>query len=178
MQAKDLVRKADTSWVTQKWVPRENLHLTLRFLGDVPEETIPDLSAQLDAACKTCSPFTLHIRSLRAIPESRHARMLWIDFVGDLDAIKHLHSVVASACAPFTTALLDRQPYHPHVTLARSHSPRPILRQALDDVHALVNGEAIPGRSIPTREIRFFSSVLTPHGPIYKTLHRIAIGSD
>src|SRR5229473_1808380 len=61
-----------------RWVRPEQIHLTLKFLGDVPEESLSDLETALRRACQASVPLELRADGLGCFPHPQNARVLWI----------------------------------------------------------------------------------------------------
>lgn len=95
-------------------VPRDNLHLTLAFLDDQPEELLQELHYTLDTL--RAAPFALRLSGLGCFG-GRHPHVLFAD-VAPNEALAQLHRQVSGA-ARRAGILLPREQYHPHVTLAR-----------------------------------------------------------
>ena len=61
-----------------KWVAAENIHLTLKFLGDTPRGRLPELGAALQAACAGLAPFEVSIEGRGCFPNLRRPRVIWV----------------------------------------------------------------------------------------------------
>lgn len=99
------------------WVPEDNMHLTLRFLGNVAEERIGALRGVMDMACSGRSAFELGLGSLGCFPLKGRPRVLWLGVEVSRD-LKQLQSgiEIAVAAAGFPH---DNQVFSPHLTLGR-----------------------------------------------------------
>lgn len=148
-----------------RWVPLENLHLTLRFLGD----TEPRLVAGLDEALGRCfadhPPLRLRLRDGGCFPPRRPARVAWVGFE-PAPALARLQSAVATAADRQLGIGSERRPYHPHLTLARPRRPWP--RQAV----ALWTGAFAGSRGTPFTacEGHLMRSHLGPSGARHERL--------
>jgi RNA 2',3'-cyclic 3'-phosphodiesterase len=98
-----------------RWLPIENVHLTLAFLGLVPDEHRPDLEKRLTRAAARHRPMTLGL----AGAGSFGSRVLFAKVGGEVEALGHLAASVAAA-ARRAKVPVDERPYRPHLTLARS----------------------------------------------------------
>lgn len=143
-----------------RWVPSENLHLTLRFVGEVDEGRGEDLH---DALAEIRAPaFDLTIAGVGLFGDRRRAKVLWAGLDPVPEALTLLQHRVDGA-AGRTVGLGDGRKFAPHITLARlDRPPHGRLQRWLDD-HALL-------RLPPFRVDAFalFSSLLRPEGPIYR----------
>ena len=102
------------------WTRAENLHLTLKFLGDVAAERIPSLADRLRAVAAGTRPFTLRVVGVGVFPNLARPRALWVDVVSP--ALPPLVHAVEVACVAEGFEP-ERRPLHPHVTLGRIRAP-------------------------------------------------------
>ena len=123
----DLKRAAGTSWV--RWTPAEQIHLTLKFLGNIPAESVPELDAALRRACAQVAPFELRVSGLDCFPDSKRPRVLWVGLGGALDRLQELQKAIVIETERWGEP--EDRPFHPHLTLGRTKSTRPRELQAL-----------------------------------------------
>ncbi|RCV54884.1 RNA 2',3'-cyclic phosphodiesterase [Marinitenerispora sediminis] len=106
-----------------RWTPREEWHLTLLFLGEVPDPEVPALRARLAREAAAHPAMELALRGAGTFPaDSERARVLWAGVEGDTEALTHLAGALHSAAAAHGVPVEPR-PYVPHVTLARTRGP-------------------------------------------------------
>jgi len=114
------------------WVAPGNLHLTLKFLGSVPEERIDAVAGALREASVDVSPFQARIRGLGAFPSARRPRVVWAGVTEGaaemIDLARRVDAALAALGFP-----RDERPFSPHVTLGRVREPgrTPTLTEAL-----------------------------------------------
>ncbi|HEX2174629.1 MAG TPA: RNA 2',3'-cyclic phosphodiesterase [Nocardioidaceae bacterium] len=113
------LRQSMPDW---RWTPPAQWHLTLAFLGEVPEETLPELSRRMGLAARRHRPFRLELAGLGAFNNLRRARILWAGVDGDREALTRLADSV-SAGARRAKIRLEERPYRPHLTLGRRRAP-------------------------------------------------------
>jgi 2'-5' RNA ligase len=101
-----------------RWSKPEQLHLTLRFLGNVVVSRIPELSAALKAVCGPLSPLQLRATGLGFFPEARVPRVLWVGVNGNGDQLSPLWAAVQAATREFTAEEPEKH-FSGHITLAR-----------------------------------------------------------
>lgn len=167
------VFRADApGWAGEKWVARENLHVTLRFLGDVPDAIVGPLGDTIAEAVARTAPFELRLAGFRSVSSARSARMLWAEFADPEGAAAALAAAVEEAVAPFSPAR-DVKPFRPHVTLARARHPRPAPREAVDAAEALLTA-GVPPLSVTRATL--YASTLTRTGPVYDLLRIFPTG--
>ena len=153
--------------VRASWVKPENLHLTLRFLGDVDEATLAGLGNSLARAYRGTEPFCLEVAGAGCFPNPRRPSVLW---VGVPDAPEALWTVqgIAEAAARECGLKAEAKTYKPHITVARIRDSRggESFSKRLDEAHAFRAGE------FSVQSMSLFSSTLTPTGAIYLTLRK------
>ncbi len=154
-------------------VAEESLHLTVRFLGDVAEEALPDVVAALREAVGTVPSGEAEARGFGAFPLLQRPRIVWCG-VDDLSgAATELEETVAPGLAELGFER-DERPFSPHVTVAR-------LRDDSRGVGALVRRlgeEAQAGTRFgrfAVHELTVFRSDLLPGGPRYSVVDRLPL---
>lgn len=105
-------------------VPEKNLHLTLSFLGDVTADAVAPLADTVRAICADSPPLRLLVAGSGAFPNAKSPRILWAGVSGDRDDLAELARRLRVACAPFAPQMA-RDPFKPHLTLARPNGARP-----------------------------------------------------
>src|ERR1700680_4986522 len=121
-----------------KWSPVYNLHVTLKFIGEWPEEKLP----QLNAALRSIPPraeIPVEVKSLGWFPNAHHPRVFWAAVVGG-DALGALARDTDAALGPLGIAKEDRA-FTAHLTLARIKEP--VQKQALRSTIQQYNTEEI-----------------------------------
>lgn len=100
-----------------RWTPERQLHLTLKFLGDVPGARIPAIEAALAVPGAASRPFGLAFEGVGAFPSLARPRVLWVGADGGPD-LPALHERVEDALGALGFEP-ETRPFHPHVTLGR-----------------------------------------------------------
>jgi 2'-5' RNA ligase len=153
-----------------RWVEPEKVHLTLLFLGQTPDDQIPNLSAKLREAFAKHPPMTLRLSGGGTFPPKRPARVAWVG----LDAPEELAAVQADAVAAAVEAVgfePETRPFTSHVTLARCEPNWP--RDAAEKFAAAFPGEVGP----PFRVDRgvLMESKLSPRGARYSVVEALPL---
>lgn len=143
----------------------ENLHFTLAFIGDVPDDATPALGAALARATKGTAPFRLTLAGTGAFPNDKRPRVLWAGTQGGEPLValaRRVQDELKTAGHP-----TDDKPFKAHVTLGRTRSPRGIdgLKRELKTHHDTPLGEC------EVNAVTLYRSTLTPQGPVYETVH-------
>ena len=147
-----------------KWVRPENMHLTLKFLGDISPDRVPPVAAALEGLAAGRAPFFFDAAGIGAFPNSRNPKVLWAGMEAE-DSLKLFHAELEAALAAMGFAREDR-PFAPHLTLGRLRDGRERkLVAGLMEQHA----DERFGRFAAER-ITFFKSELKPSGPVYEVL--------
>jgi len=143
-----------------RWVKPHQLHITLRFMGDTPEETVPAIVERL--AQVRLAPFTLTLGHAGTFPSERKARVLWLRLDPALP-LRELASNIDRALSPDGSAALRE--FSPHLTLARlKERPDAGLRRFLVE-HADDRG---PSWKVDC--FRLYRSMLHANGAVHDTI--------
>jgi len=148
-----------------KWVNPANMHLTLKFLGDVEPERIAAISAAAGEAIGRFAPFSVRLSGAGAFPSVSRPRVVWVG-VGDGAAeLGRLAAAVDEALGGIGCER-ERRRFSAHLTLGRRRSGK-----NLDELsETLARHRDYAGPAIPVSRVVLFSSVLRPTGPIYTPL--------
>ncbi|HVQ39500.1 MAG TPA: RNA 2',3'-cyclic phosphodiesterase [Pyrinomonadaceae bacterium] len=148
------------------WGRVENLHLTLKFLGDIPVASIQGLSAAAGRSVAGLSPFRISLEQTGVFPPHGAPRVLWIgvkDMEGKLAAL-HARLEIESEKAGFPK---ETRTFHPHLTLARLRKPQHARRLAT--AHLAL---AFEPAEIEVAELLVIRSELRNEGSRYTTISR------
>ncbi len=110
-----------------RWAAPENWHITLAFLGDVPERRTEDLEERLERAANKRPPMRLRMGGGGAFPNAAEARVLWTGVRGDQQALSRLATGTRAAANRAGIEVAGRR-FTPHVTLARLRRPVDVTR--------------------------------------------------
>ena len=151
-----------------KWVDIGGIHLTLKFLGNIPFKQVDEITEAIKEATQGISPFHLEISGLGAFPNLKQPRVLWVGIGEEIDKLLSLQQKIDSALARLGFAKEER-PFTAHLTLAR-------IRQGASSGERKSFGELAMSASFETRypldvkSISLMRSQLTPVGAIYTCL--------
>jgi RNA 2',3'-cyclic 3'-phosphodiesterase len=124
------------AWPGLRWTSREAWHITLAFLGEVPEQVLPELTVRLERAARRHSVLDLAVAGAGAFPAAGRARVLWAGVRADRAALRALAgSVAAGARRAGAPSPDEGRRYRPHITLARLREPadvRPLTATLAD----------------------------------------------
>jgi 2'-5' RNA ligase len=156
-----------------KWVDKANIHLTIKFLGEITDTKADEVKALLDRiACET-KPFDLSLKDIGAFPKIEYPKVLWMGIGnGESESIAlagNIDSALFNIGFPKET-----RPFAAHLTIGRVRSPK--NRAALKEK---ISSYRLPGIfSQRASAVVFFKSTLTPRGPIYAKLHESVFSGE
>jgi 2'-5' RNA ligase len=157
-----------------RWVPAHNIHLTLKFLGDISPANIQILCTILEAEVRRHSPFEFVVSGLGAFPSSRRPRVIWVG-VQAPETLAILHSGIENEARKIGYAPEER-PFSPHLTLGRvGHNARPEEIRQLSN--SLVNYKVGTLGTVKVDSLCLYRSDLKPGGAVYTPLFRCALQS-
>jgi 2'-5' RNA ligase len=156
-----------------KWVDSEGIHLTLKFLGNVPFKQVAEVTKAIEAAAQGVPPFHLEISGLGAFPNLKQPRVLWVGIGGEIDTLLRLQQNIDSALASLGFAKEER-PFMPHLTLARvRQGASPMERKNFGELAMSASFEA--SYPIDAKAVSLMRSQLTPEGAIYTRLSMVGL---
>jgi len=153
------------------WVKPENLHLTLKFLGQVEETRIPAVSEAVAAAARGYGSFRLVLGGLGAFPQPRAARVVWIGVSEGAQALSALQARVEGGLESLGFPREERL-FTAHLTLGRVRGPRHREQLAV----ALTSTPAGPLGEMMLHRIDLMKSDLGPGGARYSVLQSFPLG--
>lgn len=160
------VRLRDMGAGGAKWVPPQNMHLTLRFLGNVEAGQVPGIKEALGPVVRRHSSFLARLGSLGAFPDASRPSVLW---VGVLDGAEALANLAVDVSRTMTGLGFpeESRPFHAHLTLAR------FRRGTGPDITDLVASHSgLEVGSSVVREVLLFESRPRPRGSVYEAVWR------
>jgi RNA 2',3'-cyclic 3'-phosphodiesterase len=149
------------------WVRPQNIHLTLKFLGEIEPSLVEDAVTAMQSAVRENAPFELTVQGVGVFPTVRRPRVLWVGVGGQTDGLVDLHRCLDDALAAAGFAR-ETRPFKAHLTLARIKggvAPQQLIR-------AMEDSGREPPRSMPVEEIALFQSRLQSTGAVYTLLAR------
>ena len=148
-----------------RWVRPEGIHLTLKFLGEVPDERVDETSKTL-ASLPAFTPFKLQVKGIGFFPQARRPRVLWVE-IEPCPPLEALAAQVNKSLEAIGFAG-EQRAFQPHLTLARFRVPRPQpeIEKAISENDPTVLG------LVTVREFFLFESILRPRGAEYRKVAR------
>ena len=159
-----------------RWVRVEGIHVTLKFLGDIPASQVEAVGQAMRSAAKDVAPFQLQLASLGVFPNPKRARVIWCGVSGQMEQLISLQERTEQAIVPLGYPR-ERRPYSPHLTLGRvREGDRPpdgaMLQRAMD--------AWAPGRAEPwlVDEVCLMRTTLLPGGSIHDVQATAKLSAD
>jgi RNA 2',3'-cyclic 3'-phosphodiesterase len=151
-----------------RWVRPRNLHLTLKFLGDIPPAVVPEVGSALERASQGTAPLALTVQGLGVFPGIKRARVLWIGLGGQTEALQQLYARIEDELAGLGLPR-EKRGFKGHLTLARMKG-KPMPRDLLAAIQELGNYEPRPFR---VGQLILYKSDLRPQGAVYTPMVEI-----
>ena len=157
-----------------KWVAEQNYHLTIKFLGNLDEALLQRLLPLLQEVGHLATPAEATLGRLGSFGRPGRARVLWIGAEEGRESLVALHGAIEERLGSAHIVGPDRQPFSPHVTLARARTRQPLVFER-GLLETQVPAEVT--RPFPVAQLTLFGSELTAAGPVYTTLSQVPLGT-
>ncbi len=144
-----------------RWVNPQSMHVSLKFLGDVPERQIPAVKMALQEAVVRHSAFFLELSNIGSFGGREGIRLMWAAVAGDVLRLEALARDVNRALA-VVGFQPETRPFRPHLTLGRVRNDVPTRQRA--EIEVAVGKTKIPVCEWRTAEISLIRSRLQPDG--------------
>lgn len=163
----DLQNRLGTVGRAVRWTRVDQIHLTVKFLGDVPDDQVPAVCAAAKEVARRFDPFPLDVRGAGCFPPAGQARIVWAGIAEAPQPLADCQEACEQAYAALGFKPEGRR-FHPHLTIGRVRDAR-----ASRDIRAAVEKEAaFPAGTFTAGELTVFQSVLRPTGPTYTVIAR------
>ncbi len=170
-RATKLARHLATAAADVKWVEAENLHWTVKFLGDIHPLDLVEVCQALHAAARAVPPFQMNVAGLGAFPNVGRPRTLWLGAGDGGNGLVRLAEAVETEATRIGFRRESRR-FEPHLTIGRVRSGGP-EQAALGEL--IAEQLAFDGGVMEVDEVVLFSSELRPAGPVYEALERVEL---
>lgn len=155
-----------------RWVPNANLHLTLKFLGDVAPENLKQLAKNIWGEISQYPTFVMQLIGFGAYPSTRHPRVIWIGIKAP-DDLQTIQRIAESAAKQMGYPPEDRS-FSPHLTIGRVNQSATL--DGLNKIRSALS-MAKPSllASVQVKAIQIMKSDLCPGGSIYTCLYSLPL---
>ena len=151
------------------WVSLENLHITLKFLGDTSGDDIPQIMDRLKGLCKDLKPFTISLTSLGVFKNLHEPRVIWIG-CSQCNALSDFQARLEKGLTEIGIEP-EARTFSPHLTLGRMKD----IRQINPLTQLITNYKNFEFQQQAVDRIILYESVLNPSGPQYDKLLEVRL---
>ena len=151
-----------------KWVEKDNIHLTLKFLGEISEEKLKQVIAALEIIGKETNPFEISIKDIGAFPKIDYPRVIWVGLDKGVNESKELAEKIDDALSKIGFQKETRA-FTAHLTIGRVKSSK--NKEALKEKVGTCTMPTVSPQLISS--IILFQSKLSPKCSIYTKLHEV-----
>ena len=165
-----LIRTLQPNIEEVRWVEPKNLHVTLKFLGDVPLNDLPQLIRAVTQSTSQTYSFDLAFQGLGVFPSRETPKTIWIGCQEGSEELSQLAKTIDEGLLTLGFPKEARR-FSPHLTIGRvkKQAQESSLKQILDEHRNR------PFGSCGVSDVQIFSSELTRHGPLYDELASISL---
>jgi 2'-5' RNA ligase len=150
-----------------RWVNPEGVHVTLKFLGEVPVKRLPAIKLAIQEAVVGHQPFELELSNIGTFGGREGLRIMWVGVAGDVLRLEALVRAVNAALAVVGFEP-ERRPFRPHLTLGRVRDE--VSTRARAEIEVAVGKMEVPPSSWRTTQVSLMRSRLTANGAHYEVL--------
>ncbi len=147
-----------------RWVKPANIHLTLKFLGNISPEQIFGLKEELEKVAQKFQPFPIFIEEMGSFPSIDSPRVIWVGITRGKEILNKMNKAIEDDLAKIGFPREERA-FHPHLTLGRCRSSKHRSQLAKQ-----IKAESASLGALAVDKISIYRSLLTSEGPVYSLL--------
>lgn len=166
----EIINELKKTQIDAKLVEIENMHLTLKFLGDTDENLVDEIEKTIKESTKNAHPFEIILKNLGVFPNQNYIKIAWIG-VENIETLKKITETIDTKLKNLGFEK-EKRPFSAHLTIARIKSAKN-KEKLLQLINKYQNAEF---QKIKIDKIILKKSTLTPKGPIYTNLKEVTIG--
>ncbi len=155
-----------------KWVDPENIHITLKFFGNIEDSKIEPIIKTADKIIESYSPFSIKVRGVGSFPNLKTPRVIWIGVIDERGILSKFQDQLEKAFERLGFEA-EKRPFHPHLTLGRMRS----FKEKGDLIKRLERFQGDDFGEFKVEKVVLFKSELTRQGPIYTALEEVRLRS-
>lgn len=159
------INKEKNTRLPIKWIKVDNLHITLKFLGEIDEKKRQEILSVLEEISKSKPSFQMDLEGVGCFPHLKNPRVLWIGVHQGNEVLIDIANELEEGLSPFGFKMEKR--FHGHLTIGRVKKFCKV-----DDILA----RSFKSEIFSAGAITLFKSTLTPQGPIYEALEKFKFG--
>ena len=156
-----------------RWVNPVGIHLTIKFLGNIPPEAVARITEAMGLAAAQVSPFQVRLWGLGTFRNEKRPRVLWAGLDGDIDQLRELQEKSESALEALGFPI-DRRSFNPHLTVGR-------VRDQVNEQTRLGIGSVLSSEEMEASEpwsvesVELIQTHFGPEGATYSTLASVPL---
>jgi 2'-5' RNA ligase len=156
-----------------KWVRPQNIHLTLKFLGNTATADTDKIAEAITLAARNCPVVTMAAKGIGVFPDVRRPRVIWAGLIGQLEILANLQQTLDTHLADLGFPRETRA-FKSHLTLGRVKG-----KMASDRMRAAIDKlKEFESESFEINQVILFKSELRPTGAVYTKVQRVNLSSD
>ncbi|GAB4138178.1 RNA 2',3'-cyclic phosphodiesterase [Thermopirellula anaerolimosa] len=171
-RAAKLIRRLQQSGADVRWVDTRQMHITLKFLGDVDLRDVYHVCLAVEQSVAAVEPFSIEVRGVGAFPSLARPRVLWLGVDYGAEQMSDLNARVESALHSLGYPREARR-FQAHLTLGRVRKQDQAVQDLAEMIREVQDLEFGPSS---VDEVVVFSSELQPSGPVYEPMGRAELG--
>jgi len=169
-----VARRLRQSGADVKWVAEENLHVTLKFLGEVDPSRQGELTRALEAACAGVAPLELQLGPVGAFPKPSRPQVIWLGLAGETQRLARLSGRVQEALRPLGFEP-ERRAFAAHLTLGRLRRRKGRRPPPAGLARELAGCPAPEEPAFWADQVVLMRSTLKPTGAVYRPVHQVTL---
>jgi RNA 2',3'-cyclic 3'-phosphodiesterase len=152
------------------WIPTDNLHLSVRFLGNISSDQIKTIESINQKIVKKIKNFPISLGVLGVFPYISDPQIIWAGISSGYNQVTQIHTLL---CKELSSVKLNTEDthFHPHITLARIKSIK-----NKSELAELIDKLPLPVISTEISKLVLYKSELNPQGAIYTKLSEVELG--
>jgi RNA 2',3'-cyclic 3'-phosphodiesterase len=156
-----------------KWVGPEGIHLTLKFLGEVPDEQIEEITMAMEEGCRGFAPFQLEVSGVGAFPNLNRVQVIWVGVKGEIDKLAALQKSIDDNTEQLGFPKENRA-FSPHLTLGRVRMEAELVER--QKIGKLLSATSFaPNQVFQVNAVYLIQSQLQRTGAIYTPIKQIIL---
>ena len=163
---KDIQKTMLANGIKAKYISPENMHLTLKFMGNIDYDLLPEIRDILTRSAQYVKPIKLSLKGIGAFPNSRSPKIIWAGINGETQKLATLNTKLEQGLSRFGIPKEKRE-FHGHLTLARIKKNKLSAQKFEKFIQQTSQFESVKFKA---DRLILFQSRLMPEGPIYREL--------
>jgi len=166
----DVQEKIKKRGVKLRWVPVQNIHVTMKFIGDIHVDLVDRVSSMMAESAEGLSVITLYANGIGVFPGLHRPKVLWIGIDGEIDRLDRLQKTLDKKLS-LIGIQAEKRPFQGHLTIGRAKEKLNVERLK-ESLHAFYDFQTRP---FEINEMKLFQSELLPTGAVYSCLKSVVL---